>query len=96
MSWRVEVKPTAENQYLRLDRKTRVRIREALQALENVPDPLTEPRGRALTGKLQGDYGLRVGTMENPFHTGPVQDGPAGLRSPFPRERSQVDPRLCK
>ena len=32
MSWRIEVKPSAEKQYLRLDRTTRRRIKETLHA----------------------------------------------------------------
>ena len=35
MSWRVEVKPSAEKQYLRLDRTTRRRIKDTLHDLEN-------------------------------------------------------------
>jgi mRNA interferase RelE/StbE len=45
MSWKVEVKPTAEKYYLKLDKKMRKRVKKSLMEL----------------GKLQGDYRLRVG-----------------------------------
>jgi len=61
MSWRVEVKPTAEKQYLKLDKNTRRRIKEALQDLEKSDKPLLQPRVRPLTGRLKGDYRVRVG-----------------------------------
>jgi len=61
MSWQIEVKPTAEKYYLRLDKRTRKRIREALDALEREVNPLLHRDIRPLTGKLQGDYRLRVG-----------------------------------
>ena len=34
MSWRIEVKPTAEKQYLKLDQTAKQRIRNALLELE--------------------------------------------------------------
>ena len=61
MSWRIEVKPSAEKQYLKLDRTTRRRIKETLHDLENAEKPLLHPRVRPLTGKLKGDYRVRVG-----------------------------------
>ncbi len=61
MSWRIEVKPSAEKQYLKLDRTTRRRIKEALHELENLERPLLHRRVRPLTGKLKGDYRIRVG-----------------------------------
>jgi mRNA interferase RelE/StbE len=61
MSWKIEVKPAAEKYYLRLGRPTRKRIKEALQELEDAEDPFLHPNVRALTGKLHGDYRLRVG-----------------------------------
>ncbi len=60
-NWKIEVKPTAEKYYLKLDKKTRTRMKEALRELENTDDPLLHPNVRALTGKLQGDVRLRVG-----------------------------------
>jgi mRNA-degrading endonuclease RelE of RelBE toxin-antitoxin system len=53
MSWKIEVKPTAEKYYLRLDKRTRKRIREALDALEREVNPLLHRDMRPLTGKLQ-------------------------------------------
>ena len=61
MSWTVEVKPTAEKYYLKLDKRTRGRVREALKSLENKGEPTAMPNIRALTGRLRGDYRLRVG-----------------------------------
>jgi mRNA interferase RelE/StbE len=61
MSWRIEVKPSAERQYLKLDKPTRRRIRDALRELERAEQPLLHPRVRPLTGSLKGDYRVRVG-----------------------------------
>ena len=52
-SWRIELKPSAEKQYLKLDRKTRQRIKDALRDLEEEANPLLHPRVRPLTGKLK-------------------------------------------
>ena len=60
-TWRIEIKPTAEKRFLKLDKAARRRIREALGALEQAADPLRHPQVRALTGELHGDYRLRVG-----------------------------------
>ena len=61
MSFRIEIKPSAEKQYRRLDRKLRRRIKAALEELEREESPLSHPQVRPLTGKLKGDYRLRVG-----------------------------------
>lgn len=61
MTWEIEVKPTAEKYYLKLDRKTRKRIKEALRELSEEENPLFYHNVRPLTGQLQGDYRLRVG-----------------------------------
>ncbi len=61
MNWKIEVKPTAEKYYLKLDKKTRTRVKEALRELEKTDNPLLRPNVRALTGKLRGDFRLRVG-----------------------------------
>ncbi len=60
MSWLIEIKPTAEKQYLRLDKTTRQRIKRVLRDLETCENPLLHPRARALTGKLKGDYRVRI------------------------------------
>jgi mRNA interferase RelE/StbE len=60
-TWRIEIKPSAEKRYLKLDRPHRRRIREALSILAGTPDPLRHPNVRALSGELSGDYRLRVG-----------------------------------
>ena len=62
MSWRIEVKPSAEKHYLKLDRPTRRRIKATLYDLENAEQPLLHPRVRPLTGKLKGDYRVRIGS----------------------------------
>ena len=61
MSWKIEIKPSAEKQYLRLDKKTRKKIRESLLDLEEQNNPFLHKNVRALTGELKGDYRLRVG-----------------------------------
>jgi mRNA interferase RelE/StbE len=61
MSWRIEIKPSAEKQYLRLDTTTRRRIKAALRELEGSEQPFLHPRLRPLTGQLKGDYRVRVG-----------------------------------
>jgi len=61
MSWKIEVKPTAEKKYLRIDKRTRKRIKKALQELEKAKNLLLHQNVRLLTGQLQGDYRLRVG-----------------------------------
>ena len=61
MSWKIEVKPTAEKSYLKLDKKTRKRIKRSLLELEKSDNPLMHPNVRPLIGKLRGDYRLRVG-----------------------------------
>ena len=60
-NWRIEIKPSAEKQYLKLDKKTRQRIKGALQDLEKEEMPLFYRHVRPLTGKLKGDYRMRVG-----------------------------------
>jgi mRNA interferase RelE/StbE len=62
MTWRIEIKPSAEKQYLKLDRKTRQRVKNTLRSLEGDAAPLLHPRVRPLTGKLKGDYRARVGS----------------------------------
>jgi mRNA-degrading endonuclease RelE of RelBE toxin-antitoxin system len=61
MTWKIEVKPTAEKSYLKLESKTRKRIKRALLELEKSDNPLLHHNVRALTGRLRGDYRLRVG-----------------------------------
>ncbi len=61
MSWKIEIKPSAEKQYLKLDNKTRKQIRESLLNLEEQNNPFLHKNVRALTGELKGDYRLRVG-----------------------------------
>lgn len=61
MSWKIEIKPTAEKSYLRIDKKTRQRVKNALRELEFSGDPFLHPNVRGLTGKLYGDYRMRVG-----------------------------------
>ena len=60
-NWKIEVKPSAVKQYLRLDKRTRHRIKKALIDLKNTDRPLLHPKVRPLTGQLKGDYRLRIG-----------------------------------
>lgn len=62
MNWKVEVKPSAEGPYRKLDRKTRQRVLAALRVLEDSANPFFHKDVRALTGSLKGDYRLRAGT----------------------------------
>ncbi len=61
MSWRIEVKPSAEKQYLKLDKVTRRRVKDTLRDLQSAKRPLLHSRVRPLTGKLKGDYRVRIG-----------------------------------
>ncbi len=61
MTWKIEVKPAAEKSYLKLDRKTSSRIRKSLLDLEKSDNPLLHTNVRPLTGRLRGDYRLRLG-----------------------------------
>jgi mRNA-degrading endonuclease RelE of RelBE toxin-antitoxin system len=61
MIWRIEVKPTAGKQYSKLGKTTKQRIRSALLELEQAENPLLHHAVRQLTGKLKGDYRLRIG-----------------------------------
>jgi len=61
MSWTIEIKPSAEKQYLQLDKQARTRIKDALYALKAAEIPLRRDGVRALTGPLKGDYRMRVG-----------------------------------
>lgn len=62
-SFRIEIKPAAEKQYLRQDRNNRQRIKSALEGLEQEENPLFHPSVRPLTGRLKGDYRMRVGNF---------------------------------
>ena len=70
MSWKIEVKPTAEKSYLKLDKKTKKRIRKALKELEQKENPFIHHNVKPLTGQLQGDYRLRVGDWRLLFTPG--------------------------
>lgn len=61
MSWKVEVKPTAQKQYRKLGKKTREKVLEELRELERLENPFTHQNMRPLTGELKGDWRLRVG-----------------------------------
>jgi mRNA interferase RelE/StbE len=70
MIWRIEVKPAAEKQYLKLDKETRLRIKKALVRLESLDDPFFHDNVRPLTGRLKGDYRLRAGDWRILFTPG--------------------------
>jgi mRNA-degrading endonuclease RelE of RelBE toxin-antitoxin system len=61
MNWKIEIKPTAEKQYLRLDKKTRRKIKVALDKLKRDEKPLFHENVRPLTVQLKGDYRLGIG-----------------------------------
>ena len=62
-SWKIEIKPSAEKYYLRLGKQNRKRVKEALTELQNSDDPFSIKNVRPLTGKLRGDYRVRVGKL---------------------------------
>ncbi|GMT49848.1 MAG: hypothetical protein IEMM0008_1387 [bacterium] len=66
MSWTVELKPTAEKQYLKPDKKMRQRIKKRLEKKDK---PLFHHDGRALTVPLKGDYRLKIGQFSPLFAT---------------------------
>jgi mRNA interferase RelE/StbE len=70
MSWKIEVKPAAEKQYLKLDKETRQRIKNALIQMESLDNPFSHHNVRPLTGNLKGDYRLRVGDWRVLFTPG--------------------------
>ncbi len=59
-SWRIEIKSSAEKRCNNLDAKTRQGKNAALRELESEENPLSHPQMRPLTGKLKGDYRLKV------------------------------------
>ncbi len=60
-TWRIELTPSAEKQYLRLGKKMRQRVKRTLLEFEQQESPLLHPGVRALTGQLKGDYRIRLG-----------------------------------
>jgi len=77
MSWRIEIKPSAEKQYLKLDRTTRQRIKCALRDLEGEERPLLHTRVRPLTGRLKAVA----------LHPGQGLEGTPRLRDSAPGRR---------
>lgn len=61
MNWRIEIKPTAEKQYLKLEKKTRTSVKSALKELVSHENPLFHKDVKPLTGQLKGDFRIRVG-----------------------------------
>jgi mRNA interferase RelE/StbE len=61
MSWKVEIKPSAEKSYRKMSKDIQKRIKEALKKLESSTNPFLQGNVRPLTGELKGDYRLRVG-----------------------------------
>ena len=50
MSWTVEIKPSAEKQYLRLGKSTRQRVKAAIRSLEAFINAVEAQRGKKITG----------------------------------------------
>ena len=67
MTWRIEIKPSAEKQYLKLDKRTRQRIKKALTELQEEDNPFYNVNVRPLAGKLRGDYRIRIGSWRALF-----------------------------
>ena len=61
MSWTIEIKPTAVKSYKKLDKQIKQRIKKALNELKDSDNPLKSANTKMLSGKLKGDYRLRIG-----------------------------------
>ncbi len=61
MSWTIEIKPTAVKSYKKLDKKTKKRIKKALTELKDSENPLKLTNTKLLSGKLKGDYRIKIG-----------------------------------
>jgi len=61
MNWKIEIKPNAEKQYLKLDKKMKKRIKRLLSQLGESEYPFFNINVKSLTGELRGDYRLGVG-----------------------------------
>ena len=61
MNWKIEIKPTAEEYYKKLDKRTRKWVRDALHKLQSAEDPRLLLEVRALTGRLRGDCRFGIG-----------------------------------
>jgi mRNA-degrading endonuclease RelE of RelBE toxin-antitoxin system len=83
MSWKIEIKPTAEKSYLKLDKKTRRRIKRSLLELEKSENPLMHPNVRPLIGKLRS----QSGRLESSLYSGKRSKDHARLRNPSQRRR---------
>ena len=70
MSWRIEVKPTAEKQYLKLDKTAKLRIQSALLELEQAENPLLQPCREKLDGQIEGGLSLTSRRLESTFYPG--------------------------
>lgn len=60
MSWKIEFRPTAEKYYRKLDKKTRKRVKAALNELQVAEDPTSHSNVQSQTVTLYGDYWLSV------------------------------------
>ncbi len=60
MSWKIEFRPTAEKYYRKLDKKTRKRVKAALNELQVAEDPTSLSNVQSQTVTLYGDYWLNV------------------------------------
>lgn len=63
MNWRIEIKPIAEKQYLKLEKKTRTSVKSALKELVSHENPLFHKDVKPLTGQLKGDFKQNRGTL---------------------------------
>ena len=61
MPWQVRLSSTAEKHYTRLATQTRERIKNELEGLSNLKNPLEHQAVKRLTGDLKGFFRLRIG-----------------------------------
>ncbi len=61
MKWKIKFSSQAEKYYLKLPKNVRRRVKEKTKNLRNTEHPLLHPEVKALIGKLEGFYRLKVG-----------------------------------
>lgn len=70
-SWTVELSRGALKALDRMERSVQLRIRDRIRQLEAFENPLRHKDVRALEGKLQGYYRLRIGEYRLIFELDP-------------------------
>ena len=63
MTWKIEVSSRFEKYYNKLTSKDKSRIKNKLNELKEVDNPLIHKDVRVLTGELKGFYRMRIGEL---------------------------------